>query len=125
MKIFSQINNSGNGLLLICFSKIAAEDEGNTLRKCYCLNVSKSETKNVINIYFIYIYEFHRLKKFPNQFNLTIQSVESTLEYCNWFGPVCFNSSLLSFEDWTSGSLVIASASIVQRPPTPQTAMGT
>ena len=125
MKIFSQINNSGNGLLLICFSKIAAEDEGNTLRKCYCLNVSKSETKNVINIYFIYSYEFHCLKKFPNQFNLIIQSVESTLEYCNWFGPVCFNSLLPSFEDWTSGSLVIASASIVQRSPTPQTAMGT
>ena len=48
---------------------LAAEDEGKTLRKCYCLNVSKSETKNVINIYFIYIYEFHRLKKFPNQLN--------------------------------------------------------
>ena len=50
-------------------SLTAAEDEGKTLRKRYCLNVSKSETINVINIYFIYIYEFHRLKKFPNQFN--------------------------------------------------------
>ena len=36
-------------------SLTAAEDEGNTLRKRYYLNVSKSETKNVIHIYFIYI----------------------------------------------------------------------
>ena len=47
------------------------------------------------------------------------------LEYCNGFGPVCFNSLSPSFESWTSGSHAIASASIVQRPPMPQTAMGT
>ena len=29
-------------------SLIAAEDEGKTLRKCSCLSVSKSETKNVL-----------------------------------------------------------------------------
>ena len=51
--------------------------------------------------------------------------VESSLEYCNGFGPVCFNSSLPSFKGWTSGSHAIASASIVQRPQMPQTAMGT
>ena len=38
---------------------------------------------------------------------------------------VCFNSSSLSFEGWTSSSHAIASASIVQRSPMPQTAMGT
>ena len=52
-----------------------------------------------------------------------IHSVESTLEYCNGFGHVCFNSSSPSFEDWTSGSHAIASASIVQRPQTPKTAV--
>ena len=54
-----------------------------------------------------------------------IHSVESTLDYCNSFGPVCFNSLSPSFEGCTSGSHAIALASIVQRPPTPQTAMGT
>ena len=54
-----------------------------------------------------------------------MHSLESTLEYCNGFGPVCFNSSSPSFEGWTGGSQAIASASIVQRPPMPQTAMGT
>ena len=53
-----------------------------------------------------------------------IHSVESTLEYCNGFGPVCFNSSSPSFEGCTSGSHVITSASIVQRSRTPLTAMG-
>ena len=53
-----------------------------------------------------------------------IHSVESTLEYCNGFGPLCFNSSSLSCEGWTSGLHAIASASIVHRPPAPQTAMG-
>ena len=37
----------------------------------------------------------------------------STLEYCNGFGPVCFNTLSPSFEDWTSGSHAIASASTV------------
>ena len=52
-------------------------------------------------------------------------SVESSLEYCNGFGPVCFNSSSPSFDGGTSGSQVIPSPSIIQRPPTPQTAKGT
>ena len=47
------------------------------------------------------------------------------LEYCNGFGPVCFNSSSPSCEGWTSCSHAIASASIVHRPPTPQTTMST
>ena len=38
---------------------------------------------------------------------------------------VCFSSSSPSFEGWTNGSHAITSASIAQRPPTPQTAMGT
>ena len=44
-----------------------------------------------------------------------IQSVESTLEYCNRFGTVCFDSLSPSIEGWTSGSHAIASASIAQR----------
>ena len=54
----------------------------------------------------------------------TSSSVESTLEYCNGSGRVCFNSSSPSFYRWTSGPHAIASASIVQRP-TLQTTVGT
>ena len=49
----------------------------------------------------------------PCSFNHT---VDSTLEYCNGFGPVCCNSSSPSFEGWTSGSHANALASIDQRP---------
>ena len=53
---------------------------------------------------------------------MTDRTTSFTVLSRSWSTATGFN---LSFEGWTSGSHAIASASIVQRPSTPQTVMGT
>ncbi|KAJ8876704.1 hypothetical protein PR048_021151 [Dryococelus australis] len=54
-----------------------------------------------------------------------VHSVGSTLEHCGGCGPACVDGSTSSAAGWTGGTHAIASASIVQKPRTPQIEIGT